>query len=291
MSGTAIFNDDGSLDLNRIRLPDALDFLDIQNPAGGAWRIARRLRPATAEGANAPGLVWLGGFASDMDGTKASFLDEWARERGRAFLRFDYSGHGRSEGRFEDGSIGDWLEQSLAVFERSTKGPQIVLGSSMGGWIALLLARRLAEKGGSARLAGLILLAPAVDFTEALMWERFDEATRRDLMEKGVLPAKEPDHGPVTRRLIEEGRNHLMLGGLIRAHARVHILQGMRDDTVPWRHALTIVEHLNADPATLTFIADGDHRLSRPQDLAQLAAAVETMSAPPPGEPPPTLFD
>jgi len=253
-------------------VPDILDFLDIQNPAGGAWRIARRLRPAASEGATAPGLVWLGGFASDMEGAKATFLDEWARARGRAYLRFDYSGHGRSAGRFED-------------------GPQIVLGSSMGGWIALLLARRLAEKGESARLAGLILLAPAVDFTEALMWEGFDEATRRELMEKGVLPAKEPDHGPVTMRLIEEGRQHLMLGGLIRAHARVHILQGMRDDAVPWRHALTIVEHLDADPVTLTFIADGDHRLSRAEDLAQLAAAVETMSAPPPGEPPPTLFD
>lgn len=272
-------------------LPDTLDFLDIPNPAGGVWRIARRLRAATAQAGAAPGLVWLGGFASDMDGTKASFLDEWAQARGRAFLRFDYSGHGRSAGRFEDGCIGDWLEQTEAVFERSTGGPQIVMGSSMGGWIALLLARRLAAKGESARLAGLILLAPAVDFTEALMWESFDDATRRELMERGVLPAKEPDHGPVTRRLIEEGRNHLLLGGLIRAHARVHILQGMRDDAVPWRHALTIVEHLNADPVTLTFIADGDHRLSRPEDLAQLAAAVETMSAPPPGEPPPTLFD
>ena len=109
MSGTPIFNDDGSLDRKRTRLPDNLDFLDISNPAGGVWRIARRLRPATAEGAAAPGLVWLGGFASDMEGTKASFLDEWARAGGRAYLRFDYSGHGRSEGRFEDGCIGDWL--------------------------------------------------------------------------------------------------------------------------------------------------------------------------------------
>ncbi|HEY8124474.1 MAG TPA: alpha/beta fold hydrolase [Methylocystis sp.] len=272
-------------------MSDTLDFLDIPNPAGGVWRIARRWRAATAEAGNAPGLVWLGGFASDMDGTKASFLDAWAQALGWAFLRFDYSGHGRSGGRFEDGCIGDWLEQSLVVFERSTQGPQILIGSSMGGWIALLLARRLAEKGESARLAGLILLAPAVDFTEALMWEGFDEATRVELMEKGVLPVKAPDHGAVTRRLIEEGRHHLLLGGLMRAYARVHILQGMRDEAVPWRHALTIVEHLNADPVTLTFIADGDHRLSRPEDLAQLAAAVETMSVPPPGEPPPTLFD
>ena len=270
-------------------MSDALDFLDIPNPGGSPWRIARRLRVATAEAGNAPGLVWLGGFASDMDGTKASFLDEWAQARGRAFLRFDYSGHGRSDGRFEDGCIGDWLEQSLAVFERSTQGPQIVIGSSMGAWIALLLARRLAAKGESARLAGLILLAPAVDFTEALMWESFKKRTRSEIMKTGIL--RRTDHPPVTWRLIEEGRNHLLLGGLIRAHARVHILQGMRDADVPWRHALTIAEHLNADPVTLTFIADGDHRLSRPEDLAQLTAAVEMMSAPPPGEPPPTLFD
>jgi len=271
---------------------DNFDFVKVPNPAGGAWRIARRLRPLGPGGAKAPGLVWLGGFASDMEGTKASFLDEWAREKERAYLRFDYSGRGRSDGRFEDGAIGDWLEQSDFLFEHSTEGPQIVVGSSMGGWIALLLARRLAERDESDRIAGLVLLAPAVDFTEALIWESLDEAKRREIMEKGVF-MRPSDYGPstpITRRLIEEGRKHLMLGGEIRTHARVHILQGMRDADVPWRHALTLVEHLSADPVTLTFIADGDHRLSRPQDLAQLAAAVETMSAPPPGEPPRDLF-
>lgn len=276
-------------------LPESngLDFLDIPNPAGGSWRIARRLTPARAGGEAAPGLVWFGGFASDMAGTKASFLEHWARARGRAFLRFDYSGHGRSSGRFEEGCIGDWLAQSLAVFERSTHGPQIVVGSSMGGWIALLLARRLAEKGAGERLAGLILLAPAVDFTQALMWASFDESARREIVEKGVLlrPCDDaPAPTPITRRLIEEGRDHLLLGGVIRAHARVHIIQGMRDKDVPWRHALTILEHLNADPVTLTFIADGDHRLSREEDLSQLAAAVETMSAAPAGAPPRDLF-
>lgn len=273
--------------------PD-IDYLDVPDPAGGApWRIARRLRPAAGAGAKAPGLVWLGGFASDMSGTKARFLDDWAGARGGAFLRFDYSGHGASEGRFEDGCIGDWLEQSLAVFERSTFGPQIVIGTSMGGWIALLLARRLAAKGATERLAGLILLAPAVDFTEALMWESLDTAGKREIMEKGALlrPSQySPDPTPITRRLIEDGREHLLLGGVIRAHARVHILQGMADPDVPWRHALTLVEHLSADPATLTFIAGGDHRLSREEDLALLASAVELMSAPPPGEPPRDLL-
>jgi pimeloyl-ACP methyl ester carboxylesterase len=271
-----------------------LDFITVDNPAGGApWRLARRLRRATKNGDGGPGIVWLGGFASDMASTKAGYLDAFARARGRAFLRFDYSGHGESEGRFADACIGDWLEQAAGAFDQSTKGPQIVVGSSMGGWLALLLARRLAERGESDRLAGLVLLAPAVDFTEELIWRQLDEAARRDIMEKGAWSRASqysPDPTPITRRLIEDGRSHLLLGGIIRAHARVHILQGMADPDVPWRHALTLVEHLSADPVTLTFIADGDHRLSRDEDLAQLGAAVELMSAPPAGEPPRDLF-
>ncbi|MGE5369598.1 MAG: alpha/beta hydrolase [Chloroflexota bacterium] len=270
------------------------DFLDMENPAGGApWRIARRLRRAAPGGDGGPGLVWLGGFASDMASTKAGYLDDWARERGRAFLRFDYSGHGASGGDFAEGCIGDWLAQAEGVFLTSTKGPQILVGSSMGGWIALLLARRLAARGEEGRLAGLVLLAPAVDFTEELIWKNLDEATRRDIMETGAwrrASQYSPDPTPITRRLIEDGRKHLLLGGVIRTHARVHILQGMADPDVPWRHALTLVEHLSADPVTLTFIADGDHRLSREQDLAQLGAAVALMSAPPAGEPPRDLF-
>jgi pimeloyl-ACP methyl ester carboxylesterase len=271
-----------------------LDYVDIENPGGGApWRIARRLRPPARGGDGGPGLVWLGGFASDMASTKAAYLDDWARARGRGFLRFDYSGHGLSGGKFEDGCIGDWLAQAEGVFLRSTAGPQILIGSSMGGWLALLLAKRLAERSEERRLAGLILLAPAVDFTEELMWKNLDAAAQRDIMEKGVLlraSQYSPVPTPITRRLIEEGRRHLLLGGMIRAHTRVHILQGMADPDVPWRHALTLVEHLPADPVTLTFIADGDHRLSREEDLAQLGAAVEVMSAPPAGEPPRDLF-
>ena len=274
--------------------PDAeLDFITVDAPAGGGpWRLARRLRRATKNGDGGPGIVWLGGFASDMASTKAGYLDAFAAERGRAFLRFDYSGHGESEGRFEDACIGDWLAQAEGAFEQSTTGPQIVVGSSMGGWLALLLARRLAGKGQSERLTGLVLLAPAVDFTEELIWKQLDESARRDIMETGAwrrASQYSPDPTPITRRLIEDGRNHLLLGGIIRAHARVHILQGMADPDVPWRHALTLVEHLSADPVTLTFIADGDHRLSRDEDLAQLGAAVELMSAPA-GEPPRDLF-
>jgi len=273
---------------------DGVDFIEVDNPAGGApWRLARRLRRATQTGDGGPGIVWLGGFASDMASTKAGYLDAFAQARGRAFLRFDYSGHGLSPGRFADGCIGDWLAQAAGAFDQSTQGPQIVVGSSMGGWLALLLARRLAEKGETQRRAGLVLLAPAVDFTEELIWKNLDEAARRDILEKGAwLRASQyaPEPTPITRRLIEDGRRHLLLGGVIRTHARVHILQGMADPDVPWRHALTLVEHLSADPVTLTFIADGDHRLSRDPDLAQLAAAVELMSAPPAGEPPRDLF-
>lgn len=271
----------------------APDFLTIPNPAGGpAWRIARRLTPAMRPDAG-PGLVWLGGFASDMSGTKAQFLAERAQAQGRACLRFDYSGHGASDGRFIDGCIGDWLAQSVAVFEASTQGPQILIGSSMGGWLALLLARHLAAAGGLARLAGLVLLAPAVDFTEELMWAELDAAARAELMEKGVWGRPSdyaPEPTPITRRLIEDGRRHLLFGGMIRTHAPVYILQGMADPDVPWRHALRLVEHMSADPVTLSFIADGDHRLSRPQDLAQLAAAVDLVAGPSPGAPGQGLF-
>jgi len=259
----------------------APDFLTIPNQAGGpVWRIARRLTPAKRPDAG-PGLVWLGGFASDMSGTKAQFLAERAQAQGRACLRFDYSGHGASEGRFIDGCIGDWLAQSVAVFEASTQGPQILIGSSMGGWLVLLLARHLAAAGALARLAGLVLLAPAVDFTEELMWAELDAAARAELMEKGVWGRPSdyaPEPTPITRRLIEDGRRHLLFGGMIRTHAPVYILQGMADPDVPWRHALRLVEHMSADPVTLSFIADGDHRLSRPQDLAQLAAAVDLVA-------------
>lgn len=256
---------------------EGLDFVEVACGAA-SWRLALRSRKAYGEGAFRPGILWLGGFKSDMRGTKASFLDTWARRQGRAFLRFDYSGHGESEGRFEDAAVGDWLEQSLAIFEAVTRGPQILVGASMGGWIALLLARRLAEKGQTHRLHALALIAPAVDFTEELMWKRFNKHVRRTIAEEGVWSwpsAYSPEPTPITRRLIEEGRDHLLLGGVIRTCAPVYIMQGMRDPDVPWRHALRLIERLAADPAALSLVPDGDHRLSREQDLAQLIAAIE----------------
>lgn len=257
---------------------EELSFLDLTYNGAVPCRIARRMRKGCGAGALRPGVVWLGGFKSDMRGTKAGFLDHWARRHGRAFLRFDYSGHGESSGRFEDSAIGDWLEQALAVFEASTDGPQILVGASMGAWIALLLARRLAERG--TRLRGLVLIAPAVDFTEELVWNVVGDPIRRVIVEDGVWlrpSAYSPEPTPITRRLIEEARSHLLLGGVIRVDAPVHILQGMRDEDVPWRHASRLVECLAADPVTLSLIRDGDHRLSRDEDLAQLVTAIEAL--------------
>jgi pimeloyl-ACP methyl ester carboxylesterase len=242
-------------------------------------RIAFLKVPASEKGAALPGLLWLGGFKSDMRSTKASALLAWAEERGRAALALDYSGHGESHGRFEEGTIGRWFEEALAVFRAESKGPQIVLGSSMGGWIALLLARALAATGEANRLHALILIAPAVDFT-AHMWDGFPPKVRRAIESEGkwLRPSQySAEPYPITRQLIEEGRKHLLLGGTIRTHAPVHILQGMQDPDVSWKRSTLLIEHLAGDPAVLTLIKDGDHRLSREEDLQRLFAAIETM--------------
>jgi pimeloyl-ACP methyl ester carboxylesterase len=238
-----------------------------------ARKIAVRARPG-----NGPGLFWLGGFNSDMKGTKALALDAWAAEHGRACVRFDYSGHGESGGKFAEGTIGRWLEESLAVFDRFCAGPQVVVGSSMGGWMALLLAREIAKRGGGASLAGLVLIAPAPDFTEELMWKAFPAEIRQEIEAKGVwLRPSQYDDGtpyPITRDLIEDGRKHLLLGGSIAVGCPVRILQGAKDPDVPWQHAFALVHRLPADDVVLTMIQDGDHRLSRPQDIARIMAAV-----------------
>jgi pimeloyl-ACP methyl ester carboxylesterase len=238
-------------------------------------RIAVRSRAGSTSGT--PGLIWLGGFNSDMRGTKALALDQWAAKHGRACVRFDYSGHGESGGAFIDGTIGRWLEESVAVFEQFCQGPQVVIGSSMGGWMALLLARELARRSRSGALpAGLVLIAPAPDFTEALMWNRFSPEVRQEIDTKGVWlrPSQYGEPYPITRALIEEGRNHLLLGGAIDVGCPVRILQGAQDPDVPWRHAFALAHRLPADDVVLTMIQDGDHRLSRPQDIARILAAV-----------------
>ena len=224
-----------------------------------------------------PGLFWLGGFMSDMKGTKAQALDQWAQAQGRASIRFDYSGHGESGGQFTEGTIGRWLEECLAVYARFAQAPQVIIGSSMGGWLALLLAREL-KKHDAPPIAGMVLIAPAVDFTEELMWKKFSPAIRREIEEKGVwLRPSQYSEGPypITRGLIEDGRRHLLLGGLIETGCPVHILQGVQDPDVPWRHAVELVSRFARDDVVLTLIKDGDHRLSRPEDIERLIATVK----------------
>ncbi|HEY0331959.1 MAG TPA: alpha/beta hydrolase [Rhodopseudomonas sp.] len=236
-------------------------------------RIAVRARAGAA-----PGLFWLGGFHSDMTGTKAVALDGFAAETGRACVRFDYSGHGCSGGGFADGSISRWLEESIAVFDEFCDGPQIVVGSSMGGWLALLLARHLAGRPTSrANIAALVLIAPATDFTEALMWDGFSPEIREEIEATGswLRPSDYGEPYPITRKLIEDGRKHLLLGGAIELGCPVRILQGRQDPDVPWRHAFTLAERLPCDDVVLSMIPDGDHRLSRPQDIARLLATVQ----------------
>lgn len=231
----------------------------------------------------APGLFWLGGFASDMQGTKAEALDAYAERGGLSMTRFDYSGHGASGGEFADGTISRWLREAQTVFDR-TSGPQIVVGSSMGGWLALLLteAHRAAVGPEESRIAGLILLAPAVDMTRALMWDGMSETDRRTLMETGACRTAsdyDDDGYLITRGLIEDGDQYLFGDRLIETGCPVHILQGVRDTDVPWHHASELVSRLASDDVVLTLIKDGDHRLSRPEDIERLEAAVDGIIA------------
>jgi pimeloyl-ACP methyl ester carboxylesterase len=239
----------------------------------GRLAYARLLREGAGE---TPGVVFLGGFRSDMQGAKALALRDHCAARGRAFLRFDYAGHGASAGRFEDGTIGAWAADALAVFDALTDGPQILIGSSMGGWIALLLARARPD-----RLAGFIGIAPAPDFTERLMWPAFDAAQRATIMAEGVLhlPSAYGEPTPITRALIEDGRRQLVLDAPIALAGPVRILQGMADADVPWRHALLLMDALSGGDARLTLVKDGDHRLSRPEDLRLLTETLDQLPA------------
>ncbi|MBP0445184.1 alpha/beta hydrolase [Roseomonas sp. SSH11] len=222
-----------------------------------------------------PTIVFLGGFRSDMEGSKALHLRDHCAGTGRAFLRLDYSGHGASGGEFEAGTIGAWADDAALVIEARAPGPVVLVGSSMGGWIALLLARRW----GAGRVRAFIGIAAAPDFTEALMPQEFTEADRAILARDGVLrrPSEYGEPIPITLRLLTEGRNQLLLPGPIPYGGPVRLLQGMADPDVPWRHALRIMEALPGPDAELTLIKDGDHRLSRPQDLGLLTRTLEAL--------------
>ena len=230
--------------------------------------LAYHATPAADPDDRRPGLVFCGGFVSDMTGTKATALEAYARDRGLAFVRFDYFGHGASSGAFTDGTIGRWAEDAVAVLDEVTQGPQVLIGSSMGGWIMLLAA--LARP---ARIAGLVGIAPAPDFTEDLMWARYDAEARVTLERDGVYrEPSEYDEEPytITRALIEDGRTHLLLRGSIPLACPLRILQGMRDEAVPWQTALTLAERIESTDVEVTLVKDGDHRLSEPHDLARL---------------------
>ena len=223
-----------------------------------------------------PTVVWLGGYRSDMTGTKAEALAAWAQARGRAYLRFDYFGHGASSGAFRDGTITRWRDDAHAVLGKLCDGPQVLVGSSMGAWIALLIARARPEK-----VAALLLLAPAADFTEALIWARMTPDIRSEVMERGAWqrPSAYGDGPyPITRALIEDGRRHLLLDAPIDLGCPVHILQGMKDPDVPWRHALKLVEKLSGNPV-LSLIKNGDHRLSTPEDIDLIAQTLDAILA------------
>jgi len=223
-----------------------------------------------------PTLVFLPGFGSDMEGSKATALRDWCAAAGRALLRLDYSGHGASTGAFTDGSIGQWAEDAQRVIAAVTEGGLVLVGSSMGGWIALLAA--LAMPG---RIAGLIGVAAAPDFTEALIWEAMAPPERARLLREGVLlaPSRYGDPTPITRRLIEDGRRHLLLGGEIALDCPVRLLHGQQDLDVPWETALRLAAGLRGADVQVTLVKDGDHRLSRPQDLALLIQTVAALAA------------
>lgn len=224
-----------------------------------------------------PGLFWINGFRSVMTGDKATAVDAFGAERGLAVTRFDHSGIGESPGDFNQGTVTRWLEEAEAAFA-SIQGPQIVIGSSMGGWLALLLARRQLAKGTP--LKGLVLIAPAVDATEVLIPARLTPEQRTELMEQGFhdrVSAYGDGTYRYTRALLEDGRQHLLLGRAIETGCPVHILQGGLDTDVPRQHVENLLTHILHDPVTITLIPDGDHRLSRPRDIERLRRAIEAM--------------
>jgi pimeloyl-ACP methyl ester carboxylesterase len=252
---------------NRIDLLSAPRLLSL--PAGD--RLACHHLPGAA-----PGLLFCGGYTSDISGTKALALEAHCRARGRAFTRFDYRGHGASSGRFADGTIGAWRDDALAIVDRVTTGPLIVAGSSMGGWIMLLLALARAP-----RIHGLVGIAAAPDFSEDLLLPAATPAQRQALAEQGywMQPSAYGAPYPVTARLLEDGRRHLLLRAPIPLSCPVHLLHGQRDPDVPWQTALRLAERLESDDVTIELIKAGDHRLSTPTDLARITAAIERLAA------------
>jgi pimeloyl-ACP methyl ester carboxylesterase len=254
------------------RLATPGDFPIATLPCEGGGHIAYRRRDGIE-----PGLMFLGGFRSDMSGTKATALDDFAAATGRAYTRFDYRGHGASSGRFEELALGDWIADGLEVLDRVAEGPQILIGSSMGAWVALHLA--LLRPG---RMAGLVTMAAAPDFTEELIWARLDEGQRERMRREGRIErpsAYAPEPDILTLRLIEDGRSHLLLGRPIALPCPARLLHGTADADVPWIFSLRLLDRLQSADARLTLIKDGDHRLSEPPQIEAMLAAVAELAS------------
>lgn len=251
------------------------DFIDV-----GEGNDARKIAVRHVAG-DSPGLVWLGGYRSDMLGTKAEALDNWAKENGNASCRHDYSGHGESGGDFVDGTISRWVEESLAVFDRfCAEGQHVLVGSSMGGWVALRMVQELAKRGESNRLKALLLLAPAPDFTHELMKPELTDDQREQLDIKGFMeePSEYSDEPNIfTKALFDDGDENRVMTGMIETGCPVHILQGMQDPDVPYEHAMKLITFLPNEQVSMTLIKDGDHRLSRDEDIALLLRTVESL--------------
>jgi pimeloyl-ACP methyl ester carboxylesterase len=228
-----------------------------------------------------PGLLWLPGLKSDMASTKAEALSDWTATRGLQYTRFDYRGHGRSNGVFEEGTVTTWLADVRAVFEQVTQGPQILVGSSLGGYMALLLLRALMKDASphAERIRALVLIAPAWDMTETLMWQNFPPSGKKAMEEQGYYDRPSEYGAPyrLTRALIEDGRHHLIGTSAFNPGRPVHILHGLLDPDVPWEHTLDLVAHMTGDWAHVEAIPDGEHRLSRPEDLALLFRIIEAV--------------
>lgn len=250
-------------------MTDAVQFLSIPGDAGNGFP-ARRLA-YVREAGKEPGIVWLGGFRSDMTSTKAVSLADAAKAEGRASLRFDYTAHGQSDGDFGGATLSLWIDDALRMIRHAGGARPILVGSSMGGWVALRATQILAAEGHAP--GGLVLIAPAVDFTEALMWAQFPPGIRQQIENEGVWyrPSEySPEPYPITRDLIEDGRKHLLLGRKLKFGVPIHILQGGQDPDVPLAHVEKFVAELAEDDVRMTVIPDGNHRLSREEDIAAL---------------------
>jgi pimeloyl-ACP methyl ester carboxylesterase len=248
-------------------MTDDLQFLRRPGKPALAYRQQQGKGPK-----NRVGLLWLGGYASDMLGTKAEFLSGWAQEHDRAFTRFDYRGHGQSEGNFEDGTIGLWAEDALAMLDDKTDGKQILIGSSMGAWIACLLARQRAE-----RLAGIVLIAPAPDFTNELIPHQWEASRFAELEQKGrvEIPSDYDDSVMVyTKALFDDGKKQSILNAPLSVPCPVHILSGMKDEVVPWQHVMRLAEHIDALRVSVHLEKDSDHRFSGEHELALIGDAI-----------------